>query len=937
MINIYSPEFDKPRNWVWSALEKGLSWEEIKMLRQPDMASLEQELQRKKDLDFWNEELTVESWFQIVESIRETEERRQELKYRSDSAMLTDKSEDNAVKVPEDRYSSWVLYKQYLAASGWRKESIDKMEFSTISILKRLSTDTTGKEPIKGLVMGHVQSGKTANMAALMAMAADWGWNMFIVLSGTIENLRKQTQDRLFNDLHRDGNIRWRGLEHLSLKSPLGQRAQDLNFSDDNNERFFTVCLKHSKRLEDLIKWLQADPNKYAQMKIIVIDDEADQGGINTANISKDERSRINHLIVNLVEGRRYDGQPAICKPKAMNYIAYTATPYANFLNEASRESLYPRNFIRTLDPSAEYFGAKEIFGIEGTEDCDGLDILREIEENDLKKISELHKGNLEELPDTLLESVAWFLCAASAMRYIGHKKPISMLVHTSHKQQHHENVARAVASIFDKNNRSRLLRLCRELWIKETRRFSLGVFKRQFPTYPGLDNIRDYPSFEEIGPGIELLVSKISHIQLDKEDQSFNYHEGIHLCIDNCANNGIFDENTYVRLAYPDPYSKDYPSPAPAFIVVGGSTLSRGLTIEGLVSTYFLRPANQADTLMQMGRWFGYRKGYELYPRIWMTAKTIMQFRFLARLEYDLRDDLRRFMEAGADPSEFGPRVRTFPSTIALRLTAPNKMQNAVTAEMDFSGINNQTVVFSPDKKVLDHNIEVAESFLKQLGPGQRSVSGDSMVWRNVRFDLIRDYLFKKYEFHPRATVFNQIDAFCEWFEKSEQEAGYTPWNVVVGGTKVDGHGPDDLWHVPGGIVGKIRRSRQGRQTVDQSVNIGVLRAPKDLYEDIEANYYELIPKGYPADNNTVRETREKAGVGKTPLLILYRINKDSKAPENVEGSNRKDLDVPSDIIGMSIWIPGVKSKSLVKTLTVKIDKQIKDIADETGDLLED
>lgn len=941
MTDINSPKFDELRNWIRKAFKHGYSWESITLLNQEDLEGLEKELERRKVMDFWPKETTVETWLDIVLSEEEAEKRRQELDIRKDKAMLTDKSEDNDVSVPTDQYSSWVLYKNYLIESGWNKESIEEIESATLQILRRLNGDTRGQKAVKGLVVGHVQSGKTANMAALMAMAADWGWNMFIVLSGTIENLRKQTQSRLFNDLNRYGNIDWTGLEHLSPQSSLGQRLQDLNFDGRSKKRYFTVCLKNSTRLANLIKWMQADKNKLAQMKIIVIDDEADQGGINTAKISGDERSKINDLIVNLVEGKTHDGKEFDGEPLAMNYIGYTATPYANFLNESHPESLYPSSFIRTLQPSNEYFGAKQIFGIEGTEDSDGLDIIRSVDDDSLEDVKLLHNGQSSKLPKALIDSLAWFLCAASAMRVIGHQKPISMLVHTSQKQDHHQRVANSIEKwLKQETDKEQLLCICKEVWERETAQFTVESFRQQFPDYPNADAIKDYPSFEEIRKEIIKLVSYISHIPLN-EDKQMEYHSGIHLCIDNCSNNGVNDENMVVRLAYPDPALPNYPKPAPVFIVIGGNTLSRGLTIEGLVSTFFLRASNQADSLMQMGRWFGYRKGYEMYPRIWMTDKTREKFEFLAQLEHELREDLRRFMDAGADPTEYGPRVKNSPKVSWLRITSPNKMKSAIEADMDFSGTNVQTVVFSEESSDLLHNIEITEKFLDSLGNGERSYSNNSVVWRNVEFDLIKNgLLINKYRFHPRASVFNQIDAFCDWYEKSAKEAKYTGWNVVAAGTKVN-H-PSKVWQVPGGSVGKINRTRLVKKTYDKSVSIGVLRAPKDLFEDIQANVLdpnELKEISKSADNEIVRKIREKAGLGATPLLILYRIDKDSRLTER-SGNNEKkskniraDLSVPVDIIGISLWIPGVKSQSFVKTLTVKINKQDIDIEDETGE----
>ena len=165
---------------------------------------------------------------------------------------------------------------------------------------------------------------------------------------------------------------------------------------------------------------------------------------------------------------------------------------------------------------------------------------------------------------------------------------------------------------------------------------------------------IPDYPEYDEIAAQVRIILGDgISHIQLG-DDGDLTYHKGIHLCIDNCVNNGISD-GMHVRLAYPE--SGKMPSPAPAFIVVGGATLSRGLTLEGLMSTFFIRSVGQADTLMQMGRWFGYRKNYELLPRIWMTEKTKEQFEFLSALDQELRDEIQYMDINGRSPADYGSR----------------------------------------------------------------------------------------------------------------------------------------------------------------------------------------------------------------------------------------------------------------------------------------
>ncbi len=157
-------------------------------------------------------------------------------------------------------------------------------------------------------------------------------------------------------------------------------------------------------------------------------------------------------------------------------------------------------------------------------------------------------------------------------------------------------------------------------------------------------------------------------------EDQTMSYHRGIHLCIDNSTEEEVIEgSNQHVRLLYPSG-SNSSPDFSPAFIVIGGNTLSRGLTLQGLTSTYFLRSSSQMDTLMQMGRWFGFRSGYELLPRIWMTKDTLLKFKYMTLAEQELREELRVYMEPPfVDPSEIAPRVKThllFPGFVPLQET---------------------------------------------------------------------------------------------------------------------------------------------------------------------------------------------------------------------------------------------------------------------------
>lgn len=922
-----NPVYDESRRWIQRKFENGNSWDSIKMACKGSNDELVDFLTARISEDNWPT-FSIDDWRALVSECEEFSSKQQELRFRGNDGALFNVSQDNALKIPENERSSWQLYKNSL---GWNSSSIRDLEDATIGILRRLSTDTRETGPIKGLVIGHVQSGKTANMEALMAMAADHGWNMFIVLSGSIEALRLQTLKRMQKDLNQEGNLIWRGVEHPSKRSQYGERLQDLHFERGSQSRYFTVCLKNASRLKKLLDWLHADRGSHDQMRILVIDDEADQASIsNTAveyNKAKKERKGINKLIVNLVNDEHYKPEQSNGHALAMNYVMYTATPYANFLNESTPDSLYPSHFIWTLKTSKEYIGPNQIFGFDDPGRTDGLDIKCTITDDDLDRLEAMYDGDSTILPVTLMDAICWFMCATSVMRFWGYKKPISMLVHTSQKQFCHEIVAMSILKWVNENLHSeKLLIRCRTIYERETARIPKDVWLEEFNDY-GVpdDQIRDYPSFDEIEGQLKLLLSeKMQHIMMT-DTGDLKYQTGLHLVIDNCSKNGVTSDNEHIRLSYPDPDTQPYPTPAPAFIVVGGSTLSRGLTIEGLVSTFFLRASCQADTLMQMGRWFGYRRNYELLPRIWMTSDTIDKFRFLSELEADLREDLKKYMLQGVMPSEYGPRILCSPKVSWLKLTSKNHSRNATPAEMDFSGAKPQTVIFDKNETVQKKNIAATEEFLSGLGK-HTSMSADrtALCWKDVPLNAVLDFLLRSgFSFSERSRIFNEIGTFCDWIQQIAKENVLARWSVIVAGNSdiQKGDAADQKhWIVDSCILGKVNRSRRSpRDENDKTIDIGALRALKDLIADVPG---EFIPDETIRFASQVDVIRKNAGVDKIPLLIIYRIDGQSKKRERA--SDRQDLNMPCDIIGLQICVPGDQiNTKFVKRLTIHLPEK--------------
>lgn len=955
VINDFSsPKYDEHRAAVEKLRNKGRDWDFIKYYGKQDEEGLQNKLEQLQEDDMIPEDLNAPIWIAIVKVLQEAAEREQTIEEKIANNRILSRRQDNDLTIPGGEASSWQLYKNKLIRQGWTDESIRETENTTISILRKLRVETN--KPIKGLTIGHVQSGKTASMAALMAMAADWDFNLFIVLSGTIDNLRKQTEDRLMDDLKTSGNLSWERLSKLSLKSGSSHKVSSLLLNKGSRERYLNVCLKNKTRLNDLIHWLKEDGKKLSQMRILIIDDESDQGGINTKDVndSEAERTALNKAIVELVNIQANDGS----KPISMNYISYTATPYANFLNEASEESLYPHDFVAVLNPAKEYFGAKQIFGLENDEYFRGLPMVREITENDRELVNAIHKADEFYLPQSFEDALHWFLLATSIMRYRKYKKPVSMLVHTSQKQIHHQIFADLINDYF-RTSKVKIIEACRVLYDLEQKKFTKEDFQMEFEGYPNVDDVKDYPPFEKIEEELKRLIRQHpSHINVLEDTKGLEYHDGLHLCIDNCANNKITDDLEHVRLAYPDPKSPNYPAPAPAFIVIGGSTLSRGLTIEGLVSTYFLRTTSQADTLLQMGRFFGYRKGYEMLPRIWLTTDTEAKFRFMATLEEEIREDIETYILEGMDANEYGPKIKNSPRLSWLRITAKNRMQNAEEIDLDFSGTSSQTIVFDDDAEIQQQNIEVTEQFLNRLGAPNETRNSRGLYWENVPFQQILDNFFSKFTF-SKQSEFSNMDAFFEWYQKKEGEAGFTNWNVVLSGSGKLDDAKHKQWVIDGRGVGLITRSRRGSAT-GKKINIGVLRTPSDLCIDTTKDVYDSIPqefKGTQAGKverarieeqleeidqkqpkkSVVNEMRKAAGIGLTPQLLLYRIDKDSKFEKKQstkEANRRYDLNASEDLIGVSLFVPGYRSgKSLATKLSIRVENLMGESEAEEGE----
>ncbi|MFL2096357.1 Z1 domain-containing protein [Marinilactibacillus psychrotolerans] len=905
----------------------GDDWETIKELKRftfsknITLAFIAQHFQTKGDM-FIPE---VEEWEQLVEEVRK--------KDKENKVVMLGKQSINDAEISKDPGSQWQQYKSKLKKKGFSEKSIQELQKSSFSIMQRLNADTINSRPTKGLVVGNVQSGKTANMAGLISMAADYGFNYFIVLSGVIENLREQTANRLYKDLNSNGNLNWTNITNpsISSKNPESQ-WENIDLRSNSKNRYITVCLKNKRRMDLLIKWLYSDQNKLTQLKVLVIDDEADQASVNTKNIEEEARTAINKSLVSLVNGYKDK------KLKAVNYISYTATPYANVLNESGPESLYPRDFIFSLTPSEDYIGPKQIFGLQVPEAHPSVDIVKTIPADDYSQILNIHNGRDAIIPASLETAIDWFFLSSAAMRANGYKSPITMLVHTSQKIRHHDLIAEAISLYLEEIRKTPLVYYTKleELYNNESVDFTKRDFLQGMPKYSRKEQIADYPEWPLVLKQLRRVMSEqgsdyLSHIPLGNSGEPV-YHKGFHLVIDNSQSRADDQE---VRLVYPNESTK--PNFAPMFIVVGGNTLSRGLTLEGLTTSYFLRTTNQADTLMQMARWFGYRHNYEVFPRIWLNTLARERFEFLSQLNEELREEISYMQTRGQTPEDLGPKIKNSPNKQFISITSNNKMQNAIGANLDFTGFNKQTVLFTNNKEALFENLCLTENFLNKITEADASTKGH-LVFREVNYNHIRSYL-SKFNFCDKDIVFHNINAFLDWYDEANKENAFADWSVVVSSIgevpKIESM-ENPKWNIQGYSPKAVKRTRRGDVQADgKTVTIGSLRNPYDLYADIPTINEE---DSLSAKADEVRITREKHGYGLVPQLLIYRIDKgDATSTDNVKIStkkkNRFPLDFDEDLIGMNILIPGISnSKKLAKHVTINLS-----LNDEDEDVDED
>lgn len=896
--------------WIAKQMNAGKTWNDLKNISEDELVDL-----RDYQAIIPYTVGTLADWKKIVEEREKSYVERVQA-----TGLFVSDSFDFAV--PTGITSSWRAYKNSLKGT-MSEDAIQTIEDSSHWILNQL-TSTSGTR--KGLVMGSVQSGKTANMVGLISMAADYDWNFFIILSGSIDNLRRQTRDRFKRDLRNTDSVQWHVLDYGRGDDYLYDfcdRRQilldDIRLNSLGNkeraEKYVMVCLKQSGRLEKLIKWLHSNQSIAGKLRLVVIDDEADQASINTKLMENAvdeependvERTRINQSIVHMVSNCLADGTISKCPIQSINYISYTATPYANILNEKIEGfSLYPNDFIFSLPEPKAYFGAKVIFGSHFEQNkYPGLNIVRGIGAKELSLINSCKAKQIslsqEDALKGLGEALAWFFCAAAVMRLQNKKRPISMLIHTSPRVITHMIHYELVFEWLNNVNKDDFMAYCKEIYEEETQKFKKTDLEKAYSDYLYLNDVPDeLPEFDKISGEIKALLNNVTNISLSDDDEFEYVEDGVHLCVDNSIAQRYADEDTYMRIVYPDSGKLENMEKSPVFIVFGGNTLSRGLTIEGLVCTYFARNVSQADTLMQMARWFGYRRGYELLQRIWLSEASKNNFQILQQIDEELKKEFNKFVKEKRSPREFGPKIINSESISRLKITAKNRMQAAVETGRSYEGDAFETTRFREDD--LNDNIFALNRFIAAIGrePERSAHSSASLVWRSVDYNLIMTFIddYKAYD--------DKSDRILRVIDDANREGKYLKWNVAIvsGGSDT----ANAIWEPYDGY--QVKKSRYSKIVGEPDIDITRLRDSTDILCDVDPNaldssqkqiYFKVKSK---QKGIAINASRGQLGFEDIPLLLIYRIDKDAIKGDGVR---RESIKTKEDVIAYAIVISG-------------------------------
>ncbi|RCL90141.1 Z1 domain-containing protein [Hyphomonas sp.] len=597
----------------------------------------------------------------------------------------------------------WNRLRDYLIGTGELPTGVvSRLDTVTDQILDCCGDPlVSGNWSSRGMVMGHVQSGKTTNYGALICKAADAGYKVIILLAGITNSLRSQTQQRM--DEYFIGR---KSVFNAAAQAPLpiinysGARQRKPDFGTSRDQDFsrhnavasapfsslrepkIFVIKKNKSVLENLNTWIsdQAHGQKINE-PLLMIDDEADNASINTHK-DPTRSTAINAAI-----------KATLAQFNRSTFIGYTATPFANIfidpqsVDELEQEDLFPRNFIKALEPPSNYCGAARYFSKSG--DLQEKSVITIDDYSDILPLSHKKSLPLSSIPNSLEKAVRAFVLARAIRVLRGDgRKHATMMVNASRFNDIQDKLEGHIYAYLTK------LKQAIALWARSKDPLSDPVIRELRDTYE--EQYRDVlvdgelTDFKTVLSVLGEAASTIgvTTVNMRKKSNALNYDakkkEGLHV------------------------------------IAIGGLALSRGLTLEGLVITYLLRNVGASDTLMQMARWFGYRGNYEDLCRIYLPEDARKHYEETHTSIEELRSEIDRMELLESTPLEFGLKVRQ--SETGIRITAANKMRTATQMRLaaGYSGRYIQGHAVYNNQAINESNRKHGAAFIESLGaPG--------------------------------------------------------------------------------------------------------------------------------------------------------------------------------------------------------------------------
>ena len=804
-------------------------------------------------------------------------------------------------------WTYWRRYRQYME-KRLAPASLTRLDDSTGDILGLLEDpQREGPWDRRGLVVGHVQSGKTASYTGLICKAADAGYKVIIVLAGIHNNLRAQTQMRLDEGFLGYDSYERRGIgvgvvpkETANRPDTLTNRSESGDFSRKVAENsgispglkpLLFVVKKNVSVLRNLLEWVKFAAPQNAQGKhatdipLLLIDDEADNASIDTRTQGFDgltpdedhEPTRINQQIRRILAAFNRSA-----------YVGYTATPFANiFIHNRGRteqegDDLFPRSFIINLPTPSNYCGPSKIFGLD-TEDYDDTESLPLVRicsdfQTDVGQgwMPARHKSphrplfdGKPQLPDSVQQAILSFVLACAVRRCRGHLTAFnSMLIHVTRFTAVQDLVTSQVQTFVGEIRRvlkygtpaDSIYQQLEQLYHSDTRPTSQRFQSKE----PALL----VPDWAAVAAQLGAVAERLDHVR------QINGVAGDVLDYLNHKTTGL------------------------DVIAIGGDKLARGLTLEGLTVSYFLRASNMYDTLMQMGRWFGYRPGYLDLCRLYTTDDLCEWFEHIALASEELRREFDHMATIGETPEQYGLKVKSHP---ALLVTSRVKMKHGTPIAISFAHSLSETVVFKPDAMAIERNWKLLEELLPGRPP--EKPRDTVALWRNLEANQITRFL-DSYQGHTAATAVN-LTLIARYIELQQNNDELTNWTLAVCGGELE-----QLplpWPVRG--VQRAKNTRAGRdyRVMDEgrftirrllSADEGI-----DLSEAQKALALEITLKDHVNKQKTTATPTRPSGEAirtvrspKNGLLLIYPI----------VVQNEPDFTPAYPLVGVGVSLPG-------------------------------